>query len=138
MDSLMTFETKLRTAVTIIETWINAGMILGEEIQKIRRLAVQAAWTETGIDFTPLLDDQTRVNECMPPAQLAELYGVSVRRLNLLLEKKGFQVRVGKLWKVTESGKCHSVIKLIPSPDSGRAEYRLLWNPSVLKHLKGE
>ncbi len=39
------------------------------------------------------------------PTELGQLLGISPHEMNLLLEKKGFQVSKNGVWKITESGK---------------------------------
>jgi hypothetical protein len=57
------------------------------------------------------------------------------RKLNLILEEKGFQTRNEKVWEATEKGKKFSNFVQNKSKTSEKTIYHLTWKKEVLEEL---
>lgn len=126
-----------QAAAIIVEAWLKSSRLLGTSLQMSRVVAVKKANEETSIDFSPLLTDNTIPEKPMTPSELAGHHGVTARTMNALLETAGFQTRSDKMWVATEKGRAFSTLDPYQSKNSNHTGYRLLWDPSVLKELKG-
>lgn len=73
------------------------------------------------------------VGTLTPTAIGEKLGGISGRKINKKLVAKGFQVKDGKDYKLTEEGKLYG--ELIPYNRNGHSGYQIQWNEKILKAL---
>lgn len=69
-----------------------------------------------------------------PTAIGEKLGGISGRKINKKLVAKGFQVKDGKGYKLTEEGKQYG--ELIPYNRNGHSGYQIQWNEKILNVLR--
>ncbi len=125
-----------KNAVVVLECVTKAGELLGTSKEMARVVGVKTAKELTGVDFQPLLTDNTVEEKPMTPTELAKIHGVSSgRKMNTVLEQAGLQIRKGKVWEATEEGREHSTLDPYQSEHSNHTGYRLLWFASVLDLL---
>ena len=74
------------------------------------------------------------VGTLTPTAIGEKLGGISGRKINKKLVAKGFQVKDGKGYKLTEEGKQYG--ELIPYNRNGHSGYQIQWNEKILKVLR--
>lgn len=76
--------------------------------------------------------------DSLNPAKIGtELGGVSARKVNKLLEKAGFQCKVGGDWKLTDRGKQYGSALPYTNNRNGHKGYRVMWSEKVIPLLKG-
>lgn len=67
------------------------------------------------------------------PTQLGEYIGLKAQAVNKLLAERGWQVREGKTWRLTEIGRPYG--EELPFKRNGHCDYRILWNDDALSEL---
>ena len=77
---------------------------------------------------------QDEVGTLTPTAIGEKLGGISGRKINKKLVAKGFQVKDGNGYKLTEEGKQYG--ELMPFVRNGHSGYQICWNEKILKVLR--
>ena len=68
------------------------------------------------------------------PTQLGECIGLKAQAVNKLLADRGWQVRDGKKWHLTEAGTSYG--EELPFKRNGHSDYRILWNEDAMNALQ--
>ena len=75
--------------------------------------------------------------DSLNPAKIGtELGGVSANKVNKLLEKLGFQSKIGGDWKLTDSGKQYGSAVPYTNNYNGHSGYRVMWSEKVIPFLR--
>lgn len=93
-----------------------------------------------GFDSTPLkllIPPEEQPDSLNPTKLGTELGGISANKVNKLLEKMGFQFKVGGDWKLTDEGKQYGSNIPYTNPKSGHKGFQIMWSEKVIPLLKG-
>ena len=63
-----------------------------------------------------------------------KLGGISAKAVNKILSEIGFQYKLNKNWRLTESGKNHG--EEMPYTRNGHSGYQIRWNTTILDIMK--
>lgn len=93
-----------------------------------------------GFDSTPLkllIPPEEQPDSLNPTKLGTELGGISANKVNKLLEKMGFQFKIGGDWKLTDEGKQYGSNIPYTNPKSGHKGFQIMWSEKVIPLLKG-
>lgn len=93
-----------------------------------------------GFDSTPLkllIPPEEHPDSLNPTKLGTELGGISANKVNKLLEKMGFQFKVGGDWKLTDEGKQYGSNIPYTNPRSGHKGFQIMWSEKVIPLLRG-
>lgn len=119
---------KSKVAILQLVTGIKDGMATLQALEYAERLH--------GISMEPLrglLSPAGHNVGSYNPTQLGECIGLKAQAVNKLLAEHGWQVREGKVWRLTEAGKSYG--EELPFKRNGHSDYRILWNDDALSEL---
>lgn len=103
-------------ASDVLADWMKAAAILEVPKYYAQSEAVKAVKRCTDVDYTPLLlkapvqDNVPEAELYLEPTELGKKLGISARKTNKFLEIQGLQIRVNKVWQVTDKGKEYSQV----------------------------
>lgn len=124
-------------AVKALAANLTAAALFGCPVHLAQIESVKQVQKTFGVDFSshllnaPAQNNVPSTEVMLEPTELAKLYGVSAREMNLRLADAGLQARMGDSWVPTDTGKgmCtrHSWTK------GTKSGYNLKWNSSKVK-----
>ena len=109
----------VKDGIALAQATSMAEEFFGKDLTHLK-LLIPAAQHDTGT-LTP-----TAIGE--------KLGGISCRKINKKLVAKGFQIKDGKGYKLTEEGKQYG--ELMPFTRNGHSDYQIRWNEKILKVLR--
>ena len=69
----------------------------------------------------------------LTPSKIGETLGISAQLVNIKLSNLGFQIKVGKVWRLTDEGKKYAEEK--PYMRNGHSGYQIFWTDKVIPLL---
>jgi len=127
---------QVRVAKELIDTFLEAGRLLGTDQAMARVVAVDQVRQHTGLDMTPLLSNNAIEEAPVTPTELGKELGISGRKMNAELEGNGFQAKNDEgNWMPTEKGKPFCTVNPYKAPNSNHTGYRILWHKNILDEL---
>lgn len=128
--------TKARQADALMTTYLKVSKMLGTDIPTARAIAVERVHAEVGMDFRPLLLNNSVTEVPMTPTNLGKEIGASARKMNDILMQNGLLEKdENSEWCPTEKGKPYCTVHPFKSPHSEHVGYRVLWYRRVLDAL---
>lgn len=129
-----------QTALTVLQTRLNAAMLLQTPTHIGQQEAVKAVRASVGIDYEPLLlaapaqQNIADQDEMLEPEDLARRLAVrDGKAMNLLLRDAGLQVKSGGNWTPTEKGSAHCVRHAWTR--GNKTGYNLKWRVVAVRSL---
>ena len=119
---------KAKSAILQLVTGIKDGMATLQALEYVEHLH--------GISMEPvrvLIPAAEHKVGSYNPTQMGEHIGLKAQAVNKLLADRGWQVRDGKKWRLTEAGTFYG--EELPFKRNGHSDYRILWNEDALERI---
>jgi len=110
--------------------------IFGIERQVAIEKAICLAEKNHGIDLSaikPLARTVRTEARTISLDSIGARLGIRAKDVNLLLQNAGFQMKIGKEWRITNKGKNYG--EEMPFERNGHSGYQIRWNDSVVSVL---
>lgn len=131
-------------AAKLFEPMFNIARLIGCDTNAAAISANQAVQAVAGPNLLALMG-QTHMEAAnqeslyFTPTELGKRIGVSARRMNVLLEEAGLQVKCGEHWEATEAGRSRSrIYDTGKQRSSGVPIQQVKWSADVLPAITGQ
>lgn len=124
-----------KAAAAMLGAFVDAGKILGTEPAMAKAVGVNQVREKIGLDFSPLLGNNSVKEVPLNPTGLGEEVGLGARAMNKALLSAGLQKKVGDKWLPTEKAEGLFTMNPFQAKNSAHTGYELLWFKRVLDKL---